>query len=175
LAAAREARGVSHSDAAASTNIKVQHIEAIERDDFSQFAAPAYAKGFIRIYADYLGLDSAPLVKQYMDAHETPASPLPPMLKPEVEPDEAALPSPSAEGEEERPSDPNPGKSNRSLVRIVAPVIGIVLLVILVTKLFGGKGDEEKNSQTGGNSSEAGRPLLIGEPPAPYLDPDAAP
>ena len=29
----------------------------MERDDFSRMAAPIYAKGFIRLYAEYLGLD----------------------------------------------------------------------------------------------------------------------
>ena len=49
---AREARGVSASEAAAETRMKVQHIEALEQEDFSSVAAPAYAKGFIRLYSD---------------------------------------------------------------------------------------------------------------------------
>jgi cytoskeletal protein RodZ len=173
LAEAREARGVTHSDAASATNIKVQHIEAIERDDFSPFAAPAYAKGFIRIYADYLGLDSGPLVKQYTDAHDAPVAPPPRLLKPEEQ--EAPKPSPPAKKETESPSEPKPGLNSGSLVRIALPVAGIVVLVIIVTKLFGGKGVDDNNSPADGPSSEAGEPLLIGEPPAPYLDPSEAP
>jgi cytoskeletal protein RodZ len=178
LSAAREARGVSHSEAAAATNIKVQHIEAIEQNDFSGFAAPAYAKGFIRIYAEYLGLDSAPLVKQYLDAHDAPASPLPRLLKPE---DEPATPQPTSPAKDEAnekvesSSEPKPGLNVRALSRILLPVLGIVVLVIILTKFFGGKGNEDADSPAGGTSSEAGRPLLIGEPPAPYLDPSAAP
>ena len=176
MAAAREARGVTHSDAASVTNIKVQHIEAIERDDFSPFAAPAYAKGFIRIYADYLGLDSGPLVKQYTDAHDAhdaPGAPPPRLLKPEEQ--EAPKPSPPAEKETESPSEPKPGPNFGSFVRIALPVAGIVVLVIIVTKLFGGKGVADNNSPADGPSSEAGEPLRIGEPPAPYLDSSEAP
>ncbi len=71
LREAREAKGATTSQAAASTRIKVQHIEAMERTDFSGIAAPAYAKGFIKLYAEYLGLDPDPLIQEYLDAHMT--------------------------------------------------------------------------------------------------------
>jgi cytoskeletal protein RodZ len=66
---ARQRKKVTASQAAAATRMKVQHIEAMERDDFSRMAAPMYAKGFIRIYAEYLGLDSAPFIAEYMELH----------------------------------------------------------------------------------------------------------
>ncbi len=69
LNAARTARKLTASEAAKGTRIKIQHIQAMEQDDFSSIAAPAYAKGFIRIYADYLGIDSAPLIDEYLDKH----------------------------------------------------------------------------------------------------------
>ncbi|HKL21562.1 MAG TPA: helix-turn-helix domain-containing protein [Tichowtungia sp.] len=63
--AAREAKGVSESEAAAETKILTKTIFAMEADDFSAMAAPTYAKGFIRLYAEYLGLDPEPLVQEY--------------------------------------------------------------------------------------------------------------
>lgn len=69
LKEARLKKKLTASEAARGTRIKIQHIDAIERDDFTSIAAAAYAKGFIRIYADFLGLDSAPLVQEYMDKH----------------------------------------------------------------------------------------------------------
>lgn len=65
--AARLKKKVTASQAAAATRMKVQHVEALERGDFSRMAAPMYAKGFIKIYAEYLGLDPMPLIKSYMD------------------------------------------------------------------------------------------------------------
>ena len=65
LKAARELKGVTASQAAAATHLKVQHVEALERDDYSRLAVPTYAKGFLRIYAEYLGLDPAPLLREY--------------------------------------------------------------------------------------------------------------
>lgn len=69
LKAARLKKKLTASEAAKGTRIKIQHIEAIEQDDFSAVPAPAYAKGFIRIYADYLELDPEPLVDEYMEKH----------------------------------------------------------------------------------------------------------
>ncbi|MCO5069411.1 MAG: helix-turn-helix domain-containing protein [Kiritimatiellae bacterium] len=68
--AARERKRISVSQAAIKTRIKIQHIEMMERDDFSQMPAPAYARGFIRMYAEFLGLESGPLVEEYNELHQ---------------------------------------------------------------------------------------------------------
>ena len=49
--------------------MKVQIVEALERDDFSRMAAPIYVKGFIKIYAGHLGLDPQPLIDDYLERH----------------------------------------------------------------------------------------------------------
>jgi hypothetical protein len=69
LKAAREAKGVSEHDAGIATKILTKLIVAMEADDFSVMAAPTYAKGFIRIYARYLGLNPEPLVEEYTARH----------------------------------------------------------------------------------------------------------
>jgi len=69
LRAAREEKGVSASEAAQATKIKVQHIEALESEDFDKMAAPIYVKGFIKMYAQYLGLDQDELLEQYKSAN----------------------------------------------------------------------------------------------------------
>ncbi|MCE9614604.1 MAG: helix-turn-helix domain-containing protein [Lentisphaerae bacterium] len=68
LRKAREDRKLSPSDVAAATRSKIQFIEAIERDDYSVFAAPIYGKGFIRLYAQCVGLDPQPLLDAYAKA-----------------------------------------------------------------------------------------------------------
>lgn len=67
--AAREAKGVSESEAATATKILTKIIVAMEADDFSVMAAPTYAKGFIRLYSKYLELDPEPLVEDYVKTH----------------------------------------------------------------------------------------------------------
>ncbi|MBI9020939.1 MAG: helix-turn-helix domain-containing protein [Verrucomicrobia bacterium] len=76
LKAAREAKGVSESEAGAATRILTKLIVAMEADDFSVMPAPTYAKGFIRLYAEYLELDPAPLVAEYLEKNVTGSRPL---------------------------------------------------------------------------------------------------
>ena len=63
----RMARGLTTSEVAAATHMKVQIVEALEHDDFSRMAAAIYVKGFIRIYAAHLGLDPQPLIDDYLE------------------------------------------------------------------------------------------------------------
>lgn len=76
LKAAREAKGVSEHDAGIATKILTRMIIAMEADDFSVMPAPTYAKGFIRLYARYLGLDPEPLVEEYRLHHAPGPKPL---------------------------------------------------------------------------------------------------
>ena len=70
FASARQAKGVSVSEAGQATRILSKFIEAMESDNFSVLSAPVYAKSFIRIYARYLNLDAQPLVDEYIQKHE---------------------------------------------------------------------------------------------------------
>ncbi|MEI6970634.1 MAG: helix-turn-helix domain-containing protein [bacterium] len=72
---ARLAKGVTPSQAAAATRIKMQIIEDMENDDFSSISAPIYCRGFIKIYAEYLGLDSTPLITTYKEQFGPPPAP----------------------------------------------------------------------------------------------------
>jgi len=66
LESARQAKGVSVSEAGAATKILSKFIEAMEADDFGVLSAPVYAKSFIKMYAKYLGIEPAPLVDDYV-------------------------------------------------------------------------------------------------------------
>lgn len=133
LKTTRERKRISQSYAAAQTRIKIQYLEWMERDDFSHMPAPAYAKGFLRMYAEFLGLDPHPLVQQYVDVHlghrpprlssavgsgsRPPAAPPPPRPEPAV-PDPApaatAVETPHAPGPTPAPA---PIRPRRSLPR----------------------------------------------------------
>ncbi len=62
LREAREARGLSLEDAERATRIRARQLAAMEAGDFSGFASPAQARGFLRSYAAYLGLDAETLL-----------------------------------------------------------------------------------------------------------------
>ena len=65
LRAARETRGLSLDDAAQVTRIGKNYLTAIESDQFEKLPSATYTKGFIRIYAGYLGLSADDMVAWY--------------------------------------------------------------------------------------------------------------
>jgi hypothetical protein len=63
LAAKRGERGVTIKQAAAATRIRAEYLVMLESDELDSFAAPVYARGYLKTYAGYLGLDPESLVK----------------------------------------------------------------------------------------------------------------
>ncbi|SRR5712692_5563384 len=57
LAERRSERGLTLEQAAAATRIRVAHLRALEAGDLEKLPAPVYARGYMRTYARYLGLD----------------------------------------------------------------------------------------------------------------------
>lgn len=66
LREAREKRGLTLSQVAMATRMKIQVVEALENEDFRRFSATLYGKGFIKIYAEFLNLDSRPMIEEYL-------------------------------------------------------------------------------------------------------------
>jgi cytoskeletal protein RodZ len=67
LHAGRTARGLSIEDVAFKTHIPAARISELENDDFSNFANLTYAKGFLKIYSNFLSLD----LSEYLDQFNT--------------------------------------------------------------------------------------------------------
>jgi cytoskeletal protein RodZ len=63
LAAKRGERGLTIEQAASATRIRAHYLSALESNELERLVAPVYAKGHLRTYARYLGLDPEPLVK----------------------------------------------------------------------------------------------------------------
>jgi transcriptional regulator with XRE-family HTH domain len=57
LRVAREARGLSLDDLARQTRIPIRHLEHIEREEWDALPAITYSVGFVRSYANAVGLD----------------------------------------------------------------------------------------------------------------------
>src|SRR3954453_9598816 len=47
------------------TKIRAKYLRALEDETFDQLPGPTYVKGFLRTYADYLGLDGQLYVDEY--------------------------------------------------------------------------------------------------------------
>ena len=66
LREARHNKRASLEDASRATKIKFEILEQLEADEFDRLAAPAYTKGFLKLYAEYLGLESQAIVEAYL-------------------------------------------------------------------------------------------------------------
>jgi Helix-turn-helix domain/Domain of unknown function (DUF4115) len=69
LAEKRGERGLTIDQVASATRIRAEHLSALESDDAGRLPTAVYAKGYLRTYAGFLGLDPEPLVR----ALRTPA------------------------------------------------------------------------------------------------------
>lgn len=76
----REFHGITLEEASETTKIGTSHLRALEDDQIREFANQAYLKGFLRIYASYLGLNSDDVARMYDKLFgvqsEKPESPL---------------------------------------------------------------------------------------------------
>lgn len=61
----REFHGITLDEASETTKIGISHLKALEGDQIREFANQAYLKGFLRIYATYLGLNSDDIARMY--------------------------------------------------------------------------------------------------------------
>lgn len=61
----REARGLSIRDVSSHIFIAPKFIEALEKEDFGVFPSETYLIGFLRTYADFLGLKADDIVAEY--------------------------------------------------------------------------------------------------------------
>ena len=76
LQRAREVRGCSLDEAARDTRLRVDQLDALEREDFDVLPGEVYARASLRTYASYLGLDADKVVGAYASTVEI--EPLPP-------------------------------------------------------------------------------------------------
>lgn len=65
LRAARQRKGEDLASVSRTLKIRKDHLDAIEESKFDALPGRAYALGFVRSYADYLGLDSSHCVERY--------------------------------------------------------------------------------------------------------------
>ncbi len=105
LKQAREARHITLDKASDATRIRVPYLQAIERDDLAILPSPVQARGFLRNYAEYLGLNIDQLWEEARAAQNVesgiigPADeiPLPSQPEPAPAPQPESQPEPDLE------------------------------------------------------------------------------
>lgn len=61
----REERGLTIEQAEEATRIRRRYLQALEDESFADLPGEVYVRGFLRLYAEYLGLDPAEVLSLY--------------------------------------------------------------------------------------------------------------
>src|SRR5438132_13364277 len=77
LREARVRQGLDFPELEQSTKIRGKYLRALEDEEFELLPAPTYVKGFLRSYAEYLGLDGQLYIDEFSSRYvvgEEPSS-----------------------------------------------------------------------------------------------------
>ncbi len=77
LREARERRGLTLADAEAETKIRSRYLGALENERFDVLPGDAYARGFLRTYAEFLGLDGDLYADEFAERFSAPEEQVP--------------------------------------------------------------------------------------------------
>jgi cytoskeletal protein RodZ len=128
----REMREITLREISDATKISLRYLQALEDERFDLLPAMVFAKGFLRQYARYVGLDQDEVVNRFLVANQ---------------------------GDEEEPEEAEEGAEHEALRRgalegtwkyaVLIIVVAVVLLglVFLIPHLFSGDGDGAELSQ----------------------------
>jgi len=116
LQRARQARGLTLEEVERDTRISRRYLAALENENFGLLPAPVYARGFLRTYARYLGLEPANLLPLFPVGYvEEPAlAPWPKVKTPRTWPSSGLL---------------------------AGAVVGVLILIVVLLYSLGGQGE----------------------------------
>jgi cytoskeletal protein RodZ len=62
----RELRKIPLREISEATKINIRYLESIEKNDFEHLPGGVFARGFVRAYAQYIGIDPEVMVNAYL-------------------------------------------------------------------------------------------------------------
>jgi cytoskeleton protein RodZ len=144
LRQARERRGISLRQIAASTKIAAAALEALERNDISKLPGGIFSRAFVRSYAVEVGLDPDATVQEFLDRFNQDAPPT-------AEAVAASVPEAEAAFEARR---------RRAALGLKVMLVGVPVLIVILYFALRGR--------------TAAQTLDAADPPRPVSPPAAA-
>jgi hypothetical protein len=150
LRQARQLRGKSIEEASRETHIRPEYLHALERERFEALSGDVYARGFLRSYSTYLGLDADEIVT---------------VFNRQFGPPKPTLPDPA----------PGPARSHRSVHPHLPPAIRrhppswtfLIVLALSAMAILGAAGFLSRSRATPtSESAPTSRPSLPVLPPS---------
>jgi helix-turn-helix protein/uncharacterized protein DUF4115 len=127
----RLAAGTQLDEVERTIRIRIRYLDALENEEWGVLPGDAYVRGFLRTYADYLGLDGEAMVAEYgrFGVYEAPDHP-------------AEVPF--------EPARPGEGRPVWRRAGTIAIVLGAGLVILfLVLAITGGSSDRGKGDRPG--------------------------
>jgi cytoskeletal protein RodZ len=73
----RELRRISLREVAEATKVNIRYLEAMERNDFVHLPGGVFNRGFVRAYAQFIGIDPEAMVNAYLLEEQAQIEPPP--------------------------------------------------------------------------------------------------
>jgi cytoskeletal protein RodZ len=118
LREARERRGLGFGDVEADTAIRSRYIRALEEEQFHVLPGSTYTKGFLRAYAEYLGLDGQLFIDEFNSRHHDARS---------------SGEQPIASRPRSRPQQRRQRRESNLVMIVLAAIVAVSALVLLAT------------------------------------------
>jgi cytoskeleton protein RodZ len=148
LREARLRREIEFAEAEHGTKIRGKYLRALEDERFELLPSHTYVKGFLRSYAEYLGLDGQLYVDEYNSRYITGEEDVP--LRASTT---RRVPAARARRNERRES---------NIVLLALAAIGIVTALVIVAWRFGGAEQEPVQGLTTPQKQAAPAPAATG-------------
>ena len=148
LRSQRKIREVPLGEIADATKISIRYLEALEQDRFDVLPASVFAKGFLREYARFVGLDPDEVVNSYLIAQQESLN--------------------AEAGDEAEPAKPSRRPRKNSWFLIVALLLALALIAFLI---YWGRSQSRQEAI----APSIAAPVLPPAPPRPVDDNAAEP
>ena len=149
LERARMERGLTLDEAEQATKIRKRYLSGLEREDYGVLPDAVYARGFLKTYANYLGLDGDKLARELRDRR-----------RPRRERSGATYEAPAA-SEFDRPLVNPGGLRNKERRRVSGTTIRTLLVAVLaLAAVVGSLYYVGRGAQSNGENPEQAPPAI---------------
>ena len=138
LREARERRGLAFGDVEADTAIRTRYIRALEEEQFHVLPGATYTKGFLRAYAEYLGLDGQLFIDEFNSRHHDARAP---------------QEQPIASQPRSRPHQRRQRRESNLVMIVLAAIVAVSALVLLATTFPNATARYPNTTTPGGGTS----------------------
>jgi len=152
----RELRQITLREISEATKINLRYLDALERNDFRHLPGGVFNKGFVRAFAQYIGIDPESMVTAYLQEEQSQQARVEERRK---EAQRRSLGGEAAPEHEERAGTEPAGRRSRGVRIASAAIVVVALAAVALLFVF--------------LKPRAGQPSL--PPPEPAAAPAAAP